>query len=152
METEEKINSNVHHGHNIRRTRIEKNMNQDILSEKVSMSQPTVSRYESMRIIEDDILERFAKALNVPKDYLKTLEEDAPSIVFENNSITNNGGDTQITQAAYNDEVLNDNKVNNANSIDKITELYERLLKDKDDMIAELQQHIDFLEGKNNKQ
>ncbi|MBC8592381.1 helix-turn-helix transcriptional regulator [Oscillospiraceae bacterium N12] len=149
METEEKINSNVHHGHNIRRTRIEKNMNQDILSEKVSMSQPTVSRYESMRIIEDDILERFAKALNVPKDYLKTLEEDAPSIVFENNSITNNGGNN--TQAGLNDEISNDNRITN-NPIDKITELYERLLKDKDDMIAELQQHIDFLEGKNNKQ
>ena len=149
METEEKINSNVHHGHNIRRTRIEKNMNQDILSEKVSMSQPTVSRYESMRIIEDDILERFAKALNVPKDYLKTLEEDAPSIVFENNSITNNGGNN--TQAGLNDEISNDNRITN-NPIDKITELCERLLKDKDDMIAELQQHIDFLEGKNNKQ
>ena len=149
METEEKINSNVHHGQNIRRTRIEKNMNQDILSEKVSMSQPTVSRYESMRIIEDDILERFAKALNVPKDYLKTLEEDAPSIVFENNSITNNGGNN--TQAGLNDEISNDNRITN-NPIDKITELYERLLKDKDDMIAELQQHIDFLEGKNNKQ
>ena len=149
METEEKINSNVHHGHNIRRTRIEKNMNQDILSEKVSMSQPTVSRYESMRIIEDDILERFAKALNVPKDYLKTLEEDAPSIVFENNSITNNGGNN--TQAGLNDEISNDNRITN-NPIDKITELYERLLKDKDDMIAERQQHIDFLEGKNNKQ
>ena len=149
METEEKINSNVHHGHNIRRTRIEKNMNQDILSEKVSMSQPTVSRYESMRIIEDDILERFAKALNVPKDYLKTLDEDAPSIVFENNSITNNGGNN--TQAGLNDEISNDNRITN-NPIDKITELYERLLKDKDDMIAELQQHIDFLEGKNNKQ
>ena len=149
METEEKINSNVHHGHNIRRTRIEKNMNQDILSEKVSMSQPTVSRYESMRIIEDDILERFAKALNVPKDYLKTLEEDAPSIVFENNSITNNGGNN--TQAGLNDEISNDNRITN-NPIDKITELYERLLKDNDDMIAELQQHIDFLEGKNNKQ
>lgn len=149
METEEKINSNVHHGHNIRRTRIEKNMNQDILSEKVSMSQPTVSRYESMRIIEDDILERFAKALNVPKDYLKTLEEDAPSIVFENNSITNNGGNN--TQAGLNDEISNDNRITN-NPIDKITELYERLLKDKDDMIAELQQHIEILEDKNNKQ
>ena len=149
METEEKINSNVHHGHNIRRTRIEKNMNQDILSEKVSMSQPTVSRYESMRIIEDDILERFAKALNVPKDCLTTFVEDAPSIVFENNSNTNNGGNN--TQAGLNDEISNDNRITN-NPIDKITELYERLLKDKDDMIAELQQHIDFLEGKNNKQ
>ena len=102
-----------------------------------------------MRIIEDDILERFAKALNVPKDYLKTLEEDAPSIVFENNRITNNGGNN--TQAGLNDEISNDNRITN-NPIDKITELYERLLKDKDDMIAELQQHIDFLEGKNNKQ
>lgn len=32
METEELKTSNVHHGHNIRRTRMEKNIKQDVLS------------------------------------------------------------------------------------------------------------------------
>ena len=31
-----------------------------------------------MKVIDDEMLQRFARALNVPFDYLKTLEEDAP--------------------------------------------------------------------------
>ena len=83
METEEEIqNVNVHHGHNIRRTRIEKNIKQDALAALVNMTQPNVSKYEKMRVIEDEMLNRFARALNVPVEYLKTLEEDAPSLVY----------------------------------------------------------------------
>lgn len=94
METEEEIqNVNVHHGHNIRRTRIEKNIKQDALAALVNMTQPNVSKYEKMRVIEDEMLNRFARALNVPVEYLKTLEEDAPSVVFEN--ITNNVHDNK---------------------------------------------------------
>ena len=88
METEELIIGRVHHGRNIRRTRVEKNMNQEGLSELVHLSQPAVSKYEKMRVIDDEMLQRFARALNVPFDYLKTLEEDAQTVVFEN--ITNN--------------------------------------------------------------
>ncbi len=66
METEEEIqNVNVHHGHNIRRTRIEKNIKQDALAALVNMTQPNVSKYEKMRVIEDEMLNRFARALNV---------------------------------------------------------------------------------------
>lgn len=36
------MNSKVHHGYNIRRVRMEKNIKQELLSEKVHMSQPTV--------------------------------------------------------------------------------------------------------------
>ena len=97
METEEEIqNVNVHHGHNIRRTRIEKNIKQDALAALVNMTQPNVSKYEKMRVIEDEMLNRFARALNVPVEYLKTLEEDAPSVVFEN--ITNNVHDNKNAQ------------------------------------------------------
>ena len=67
METEEEIqNVNVHHGHNIRRTRIEKNIKQDALAALVNMTQPNVSKYEKMRVIEDERLKRFARALNLP--------------------------------------------------------------------------------------
>ena len=36
-----------------------------------------------MKVIDDEMLQRFARALNVPFDYLKTLEEDAQTVVFE---------------------------------------------------------------------
>ena len=147
METEELIIGRVHHGRNIRRTRVEKNMNQEGLSELVHLSQPAVSKYEKMRVIDDEMLQRFARALNVPFDYLKTLEEDAQTVVFENNTVNDseqNTGGAKInigTVKSYTEDTdsSNDNRVNNFNPIDKITELYERLLKEKDEKYAALE-------------
>ena len=141
METEELQNLNVHHGHNIRRTRIEKGIKQDAMSELVHLSQPAISRYERTKTIDDEILQRFARALNVPIEYLKTLEDDAPSVVFE--SITNDVHDNKegVTVPGY-----SNNQTNAFSPIDKITELYERLLKEKDEKYAALEQRIQNLE------
>lgn len=140
MEAEKMRSSKVHHGHNIRRTRIDKNINQDVLSTKVNMSQPTVSRYENMRIIEEEILERFAKALDVPLEYLETLEEDAPIIVFENNTINNRDNAGANTHIGFTESENGTTAI--FNPIDKINELYERLLKEKDDKIAYLEKSL----------
>ncbi len=144
----------VHHGRNIRRTRVEKNMNQEGLSELVHLSQPAVSKYEKMRVIDDEMLQRFARALNVPFDYLKTLEEDAQTVVFENNTVNDseqNTGGAKIsigTVKSYTEDTdsSNDNRVNNFNPIDKITELYERLLKEKDEKYAALERRLQHIE------
>lgn len=154
METEELIIGRVHHGRNIRRTRVEKNMNQEGLSELVHLSQPAVSKYEKMRVIDDEMLQRFARALNVPFDYLKTLEEDAQTVVFENNTVNNNdqgsgGANINIgTVKSYTEDSdsSSDNRVNNFNPIDKITELYERLLKEKDEKYAALERRLQHIE------
>ena len=154
METEELIIGRVHHGRNIRRTRVEKNMNQEGLSELVHLSQPAVSKYEKMRVIDDEMLQRFARALNVPFDYLKTLEEDAQTVVFENNTVNDseqNTGGAKInigTVKSYTEDTdsSNDNRVNNFNPIDKITELYDRLLKEKDEKYAALERRLQHIE------
>lgn len=154
METEELIIGRVHHGRNIRRTRVEKNMNQEGLSELVHLSQPAVSKYEKMRVIDDEMLQRFARVLNVPFDYLKTLEEDAQTVVFENNTVNDseqNTGGAKIsigTVKSYTEDTdsSNDNRVNNFNPIDKITELYERLLKEKDEKYAALERRLQHIE------
>ena len=142
METEELTVGRVHHGRNIRRTRIEKNMNQEGLSELVHLSQPAVSKYEKMRVIDDEMLQRFARALNVPFDYLKNLEEDAQTVVFENNTVNNN----DQASASIEGCVGESNRVNNYNPIDKITELYERLLKEKDEKYAALERRLQHVE------
>lgn len=144
METEELIIGRVHHGRNIRRTRIEKNIKQEALSESVHLSQPAISKYEKMKVIDDEMLQRFARALNVPFDYLKTLEEDAQTVVFEN--ITNNGNAGANANIGFVDEVGEDNRINNFNPIDKITELYERLLKEKDEKYAALERRLQHIE------
>ena len=154
MEAEELTVGRVHHGHNIRRFRIEKNMNQEVLSQLVHLSQSAVSKYEQMRVIDDEMLQRFARALNVPFDYLKTLEEDAQTVVFENITVNNNdqgsgGANINIgTVKSYTEDSdsSNDNRVNNFNPIDKITELYERLLKEKDEKYAALERRLQHIE------
>lgn len=144
METEElQIGRRVHHGHNIKRTRVEKDIKQEAMAQLVHLSQPAVSKYEKMSVIDEEMLQRFARALEVPVDYLKTLEEDAPSIIFE--SITNDIHDNTDT-ASINGSAANVD--NHFNPLDKITELYERLLKEKDERYAALEARIQKLEEK----
>lgn len=94
--------------------------------------------------MDAEMLERFAKALKVPVEYLETLEEDAQTVVFEN--ITNND---QAKSVGYAD-VLEDKSNNNFSPIDKITELYERLLKEKDEKYTVLESRIHKLEQRMN--
>ena len=142
MEAEELTVGRVHHGHNIRRFRIEKNMNQEVLSQLVHLSQSAVSKYEQMRVIDDEMLHRFSRALGVPFEYLKSLEEDAQTVVFENNTVNNN----DQASANIGGYVEENNRVNNYNPIEKITELYERLLKEKDEKYAALERRLQNIE------
>lgn len=141
MEAEELTTGRVHHGHNIRRTRIEKEIKQDALSQLVHLSQPAVSKYEKTKVIDDEMLRRFARALDVPFEYLKTLEEDAQTIVFENNTVNNSDQASSVSFSK--DGSVEDNKVNNINPIDKITELYERLLSEKDEKYTALERRLE---------
>ena len=44
------------------------------------------------------------------------------------------------------EDSINDSRVNNFNPIDKITELYERLLKEKDEKYAALERRLQNIE------
>lgn len=128
METVEKKEKNIHHGHNVRKLREASGMSQLELSEKAFMSQQTVSRYERSALIEDDILNKFAKALDVPVTMLKGMAEDAVTFIVKNNTF----GDYSIGCNYVNE----DNSTKTYNPLDKIielsdekTELYERMLE-----------------------
>lgn len=145
METEEIRNARVHHGHNVRRVRREKGLNQDALAESAHVAQQTISRYESMKEIDDEMLERFAKGLGVSAEYLKTLEEDAPTLIFENNTVENQSGGSFSTIGAVAGDA---NATNHFNPIEKITELYERLLSEEKAKNEQLQQRLLTIEEK----
>ncbi len=136
----------VHQGHNIRRARMEKGLTQEALADKVCILQPSISKYEQAKDIPEEILTRFAKALDVPVEYLKTAEEDVPMVVFENVTNYENAGSNANIGATVNVEDINNNDNKVVNPIDKITELYERLLKEKDERYAILEKHIATLE------
>lgn len=148
METEELQRDRVHHGHNIRRVRREKGIKQETMAGLVDMSQQTVSRYESMQEIDDGMLQRFAKALQVPVELLKMLEEDAPTVIFENNNVITNND--QVATENLGNYVGNaeDNSTKTFNPIDKVIELYERLLNAEKSRNDLLEKRLSALEQK----
>lgn len=150
MEIEEVQRERVHHGHNVRRVRREKGIKQDVLADSVHLGQQSISRYESMKEIDDEMLGRFAKALGVPVEYLKTLEEDAPIMIFENNTAESQYGNANTNVAGTsNDNVDNsDNSTKTFNPMEKVVELYERLLSQEKEKQANLEERLSALEEK----
>ena len=80
---------------------------------------------EYSETVDDEKLEAISQALKVSPEAIKNFNMDA-AINFLNN-ITNNHFDNQSTAVIY-QQVMN--------PIDKIVELYERLLKEKEEIIA----------------
>ncbi len=129
METQEKPLRNTHHGHAIKRIRHTLGIKQDALAIDLGISQAQISNYEHKKVIDDDMLEKFAQVLNVAPEFIKELEEDPVTIIIENSNIENNTG-----AAGY--YIAGDNTVNINNPIEQILELsrekqalYERMLE-----------------------
>ncbi|WP_352421479.1 helix-turn-helix transcriptional regulator [Proteiniphilum sp.] len=65
METVEQKSKNTHQDHAIRRYRHTLGVKQEALAADMGISQALVSFYEKKKVIEDDMVVKFAKALNV---------------------------------------------------------------------------------------
>ena len=127
---------NVHQGHNVKRLRESKGISQQGLEPLVNLSQQTISRYEDKKVIDEEMLQRFAKALEVPVEILKNMEEDACfNYYIENNT--------------FSDNVNADGILNNYNPVDEIiklcnekVELYERMLANEKEKISLLEKML----------
>jgi transcriptional regulator with XRE-family HTH domain len=89
---------------------------QEALASDMGISQALVSFYEQKKVIEDDMIDKFAKALNVAPALVKDLEEDPVTVIIENNTFENKEGNN----IAY---LENDNSTNTYNPIEQILEL-----------------------------
>jgi transcriptional regulator with XRE-family HTH domain len=130
METVEQKSKNTHHGHAIRRYRHTLGIKQEALATDMGISQALVSFYEKKKVIEDDMVEKFAKALNVTPKLIKELEEDPVTVIIENNNIETNYGRGYVAV---------DNSTNHYNPIEKIVELCEKLLEKEQEKITLLE-------------
>ncbi len=133
METKEQTVKNTHHGHAIKRFRRTLGIKQETLASEMGLSQALISTYEQRKVLNDEVIEHFAKALNVDPNLIKELEEDPVTVIIENNNIDNNSG------SAYN-YVAGDSVINNP--IDKIAELFERLLEKEQEKIKLLEKFL----------
>ena len=120
METDTMPVNRVHQGHNIKRFRDILNIKQDILAEEVGISQQTMSKLEKKSVIDEKTLEKVAKALKIPVEALRNMPEEGAVNIIANTFNTSDHAFGVGDQS-------NDYRVENP--IEKITELYERIVE-----------------------
>jgi len=107
-----------HIGRKIGRIRELRGLKQDALAFELKVSQQTVSKIEQSETVDEEMLEQIAKILGVSTEGIKNFSEEA---VF---NYVNNFSDNSINQGP-----IGSHNICNFNPLDKIVELYERLLQ-----------------------
>tara|TARA_R110002049_G_scaffold95805_2_gene235177 strand:- start:28 stop:420 length:393 start_codon:yes stop_codon:yes gene_type:complete len=117
-----------HIGRKISRIRELRGMKQEALAEALNISQQAVSKIEQSEDIEDGKLEEIAKILGVSKEGIRNFSEENVLNIISNTFTSN---DSSTINAI--------NVQPNFNPLDKVVELYERLLKAEKDKIEFLE-------------
>ena len=129
----------VHHGHNIKKFREMLGIKQEALAIDLGddWNQKKVSRLEEKEIVEPEILQQVANIFKVPVDAIKNYDsEQAVSIISnifnDTASMFNEGapfGSVENYKCSF-------------NPLDKMVELYERMLQQQKEMIDKLEKLI----------
>jgi transcriptional regulator with XRE-family HTH domain len=127
MTTTNDMEKTIHQGRNIKRFREMLGIKQEGLAIELGddWNQKKISLLEQKEVVEDALLEQVAKVLKVPVEAIKNFDEERAVHIISN---------------TFNDSsILNGINYNPTfNPIDKMVELYERMLKEKDVMIETL--------------
>jgi transcriptional regulator with XRE-family HTH domain len=128
----------IHQGRNVKRFREMLGIKQEALAFDLGneWNQKKISMLEQKDVIEDDMLRQISNALKIPVEAFQNFDEDQAI-----NIISNTFGDNAC--------VGNPNSTFNFNPIEELKKLheekialYERMLKEKDEMMARLEKLI----------
>ena len=115
-----------HIGRNISRIRELRGMKQEALAIAIGVSQQYVSSIEGSEMVDDEKLAKIAEVLGVSAESIKNFSEEA---------VLNIMGNT-----LHDSSFINGNNYNcTFNPIDKIVELYERLVQAEKDKVEYLE-------------
>ncbi|MCT3674777.1 helix-turn-helix transcriptional regulator [Elizabethkingia anophelis] len=126
----------IHQGRNVKRFREMLGIKQEALAFDIGgdWNQKKVSLLEQKEVIEDALLQQIAEVLKIPVEAIQNFDEEQA---------------INIISSTFNDNAIGV-IVNNNNPVEKIIQLheekialYERMLKEKDDMMARLEKLID---------
>lgn len=116
-------------GQKIQRFRELKGIKQESLATGLGISRQSVSKIEQSDSIDDDLLERIANILDVTPDTIRNFNEEAAVNIISN--------------AFHDNATLNGFLLNPTfNPIDKIVDLYERLLDSERDKVKLLEEML----------
>jgi transcriptional regulator with XRE-family HTH domain len=123
----------LHIGRKIARIRELKGIKQEALAIDLNVSQQTVSNFEKSEKIEDEVLDKIAKALGVPSDAIKNFSEEAVFNYFNN----------------FHDSSTGDFRHHcTFNPIDKIVELYDEKVALLERLLQAEKEKNELLKGK----
>ncbi|SFT51157.1 Helix-turn-helix domain-containing protein [Algoriphagus locisalis] len=132
------MNEKIHHGRNIKRFREMMGIKQDALAHELGddWSQKKISLLEQKEEVEEELLRQVGEILRIPVEAFQNFDEEQVVNIISN-TVHNN--DQATGNSLY-------NYYPNFNPIDKVVQLYdekialyERMLKEKDEMMARLE-------------
>ena len=134
MDVEIKEKENRRHvGRNLQRIRVYLGMKQEALAADLGVNQQVISKIEKQEEIEEGLLKRIAEVLGISEEVIKDF--DVEKTIFNINH--HNYKDANISEGATTYAI-----VQQINPLEKIVELYERLLKSEQDKIEILKKYM----------
>lgn len=125
-------NKKIHQGRNIKRFREMLGIKQEALAFELGddWNQKKISLLEQKETVESDILTQVAKILKVPAEAIENFDEEQAVNIISN---------------TFNDQSNGYNYYPNFNfnPLDKMVELYERMLQQQKEMIEKLEKLIE---------
>ncbi|OPC24859.1 transcriptional regulator [Elizabethkingia meningoseptica] len=131
-------NKKIHQGRNIKRFREMLGIKQEALAFELGedWNQKKISLLEQKDTVEKDILEQVAKILKVPTEAIENFDEESAI-----NIIANTFHDSAVANTFTDGAQANFNCT--FNPLDKMVELYERMLQQQKEMIEKLERLIE---------
>ena len=129
----------IHEGRNIKRFREMLGIKQDALAADLGddWNQQKISLLEQKETIDDSVLQQVAGALKIPAEAIQNFDEEQA---------------VNLISCTFSDNAMFNNRIEvfNQNPIDKLVQLheekialYERMLKEKDEMMGRLEKLIE---------
>ena len=124
----------IHEGRNVKRFREMLGIKQEALAVQLNedWTQVNISRLEQKETIDDALLQQIAEVLKIPVEAFKNFDEEAAV-----NIIANTFNEKSFENAFAN------NCTFNFNPLDKMVELYERIILQQKEMIEKLERLIE---------
>lgn len=141
METKEQTLRNTHHGHAVKRIRHTLGIKQEVLADMMGTTQARISNSEQKKVLEDEMIDKFAKALNVAPEFIKELEEDPVTFIIENKTFEKGSMANISNFSEGNTNTITNDPIEQILELSKEkTILYERMLELEKEKSALLEQ------------